>query len=58
MQIQQTVYHIAAKRNWHELLFDLLKLKGDVDARDVSGKTALHLALGVKSINCVKVLSH
>ena len=49
------MYHYEAKRNAHEMMFDAMKYKGDLDAADITGKTAMMLAVGVGSVLCVQV---
>jgi len=56
MQVGQTIYHYFAKRNCHEMLYDTLPFKGNLDERDVSNRTALEWAMKVNSESCVKVV--
>jgi len=41
----QNSYHLAAKRNNHVTLYYLIKQKGDLEMRDITGRTPLHWAV-------------
>lgn len=55
--LQQTAYHICAKRGNSELLALISGVcKGDIDAKDITGRTALRWAYESRSFQCLKTL--
>lgn len=54
--VWQNAYHIAAKRGYVNLLYELLYYKGDIDAYDMTGRTPLMWALECDNLNCIRLL--
>lgn len=54
--VLQNGYHLAAKRNFHSLLYHLIYFRGDIDAVDVAGKTPLAWAVINNNIDSVRIL--
>lgn len=55
--LQQTAYHICAKRDYCELLVLISSIcKGDIDGKDITGRTALRWAYESRSLQCLKTL--
>ena len=54
--VWQNCYHIAAKRGNSKLLYYLIKFRGDVDAKDLTGRTPLMWAVEIQNADCVRLL--
>ena len=53
--VGHTMLHTAAKRNAHEMMYEILDYKGDLNGMDIGGKTPLHHAVHVNSTYCTSV---
>lgn len=55
--LDQTIFHICCKRNLADLLYLACRgRKGDLDARDMTGKTAVMWAYEFNHIRCLRVM--
>lgn len=55
-KVWQNAYHIAAKRSYVNLLYELLHYKGDIDAIDLTGRSALMWAMECENADCIRLL--
>ena len=57
--IGQTIFHMCCKRNMPDLLFLACRCKkGDLDARDYTGKTAVMWAYEFNYVRCLRVRAY
>lgn len=54
--VWQNAYHIAAKRGYVTLLYELIHYKGDIDAYDMTGRSPVMWALESNNLICVNLL--
>ena len=54
--VWQNAYHVAAKRGYVTLLYELLYYKGDIDTYDMTGRSPLMWALESGNVNCIRLL--
>ena len=50
--------HWAAKRGYGEIIEKIVECKGDINAKDMTGKTPLMVALRAKQGRAVEVSKH